>query len=385
MHEIVLHHAEEYNTDPLVVTVAPGRFHLLGEHTWFAKGNTLSMAINNNLYLAVSQRSDMNYRLHSVSLGERKKISSSNLKYRREDRWANSVKVVISSFIEYGIHITGLNFTIFSEIPADAGLGTPNALKVATGLALRTLFAPKLTDATLVSLLERANTNFLKTHAHRADILCALFAKEGHCVKIDNRKISSELVAFPKEDYSIILTDSRVPRVLAREELAQRIQECIRAYEVVKESPDAPSDFNQLTEVQLEEISGIKESVRRRVVFIMRESERVHEAVNALKNHEYMLFSRTIIHSHEGLRDRFEISCPELDWLVKRAQEFIIPDAPDLVCSRMTGRGFGGCTYSILRTPDIESYKHKLDEYERIFGFKPMLYTVYPSDGAAVL
>jgi galactokinase len=142
MQKIAPYHIEEYDEKPALTIAVPGRFHLLGEHTWFAKGNTLSMAINHALYLCVSARPDQNYRLYSVSLGERKKISSSNLKYRKEDRWANSVKAVIASFIEYGVPVSGLNFTILSEIPADAGLGTPNALKVGTALALRRLFAP---------------------------------------------------------------------------------------------------------------------------------------------------------------------------------------------------------------------------------------------------
>jgi galactokinase len=385
MQKIVSHHTQEYEAQPDVTVAVPGRFHLLGDHTWFAKGNTLSMAINFNLYLSLSARPDQNYRLHSVSLGERKKISASNLKYRKEDRWANSVKAVISSFMEYGIQIPGLNITVLSEIPPDAGLGTPNALKVGTAIALRSLYAPNLPDGTLVALLERANTHFLKTYAHRADILCALFAKEGFCVRTDHHKMTADLVPFPQDGYSVILTDSRVPRLLAREELASRIQECIRAYEIVKTDPDAPSDFTQLTEEILEEITDIPESVRRRVIYIIRESDSVREAVNALANREYVAFSRIVNRSHEGLRDRFEISCPELDWLVKRALEFVIPDVPDLVCSRMTGRGFGGCTYAIIRSSDEEAYARKLEEYERIFGFKPVRYKVTPSGGARVL
>lgn len=385
MQKIVSFHTGEYEVQPEITVSVPGRFHLLGEHTWFAKGNTLSMAINYNLYLCVSVRNDQNYRLFSVSLGERKKISASNLKYRKEDRWANAVKAVISSFIEFGIKIPGLNFTVLSEIPSDAGLGTPNALKVATSLSLRKLYAPGLSDSTLVTLLERANTHFLKTSAHRADILCALMAKKGYCIRTDHHKGSADLVPFPSDGYSIILTDSRVPRLLAREELGYRIQECIRAYEVVKMDPDAPNDLNLLTESILEEITDIPESVRRRVIFIIRESESVREAVNALNHKEYVSFSRIVNRSHDGLRDRFEISCPELDWLVKRALEFIVPDVPDLVCSRMTGRGFGGCTYAILRASDETQYAQKMDEYERIFGFKPVRYKVTPSDGACIL
>jgi len=51
----------------------------------------------------------------------------------------------------------------------------------------------------------------------------------------------------------------------------------------------------------------------------------------------------------------------------------------------MTGRGFGGCTYAVIKSQDSAQYAHKLDEYERIFGFKPVQYPVVPSDGARVL
>jgi len=385
MQKICTQHVQEYETESEVLVKVPGRFHLLGEHTWFARGNTLSMAIDHYLYMTVSVRPDQNYRFFSVSLGERKKVSASNLKYRREDRWANSPKAVISSFIEYGVTVPGLNITIQSEIPPDAGLGTPNALKVATAFALRALFSPAIDDDTLVAILERANTHFLKTYAHRADILTAVFARAGHCVRTDHNTVTADLVPFPQKGYEIILTDSRVPRVLAREELGLRLQECITAYQTVRSDPDTPADFSAMTEVMLEEIMDIPESVRRRVIYIIRESDSVREAVQSLRHRDYLHFSRIVNRSHEGLRDRFEISCPELDWLVKRALEFIQPDSPDLVCSRMTGRGFGGCSYAILRSGSAATYASKLDDYERIFGFKPVQYLVRPSDGASVL
>ncbi len=376
-------HVDEYGDDPEVTVAVPGRFHLLGEHTWFAHGNTLSMAIDHYLYLCVSQRKDTNYRFFSLSLQERKKIAGANLRYRKEDRWTNSIKAVLLSFMDRGIDISGLNFTILSEIPADAGLGTPNALKVAAALALRKIFAQDLTTADLVDILENANVQHLKTYPHRADILCALYAKEGFCLRTDHRKKSADLYPFSIDGYQIVLTDSRVPRLLARVELNNRIQECIEAYTRVKKMPDIPENLMLLEENDLEELN-MPESVRRRVVYIIRESMSVDDAVTALQKDDRLVFSRIVTRSQENLRDRFEISCPELDWLVKRAMEFVEPDSNDIVCSRLTGRGFGGCTYSILRKTDVQPYIEKLTDYERIFGFKPLHYEVKPSAGISV-
>lgn len=384
MQKIVNFHIDEYGDEPEACAAAPGRFHLLGEHTWFAQGNTLSMAINHFLYICASQRTDNNFRLFSISLNERKKISSAGLRYRKEDRWANSVKAVIAAFNDFGYQISGLNFTILSEIPSDAGLGTPNALKTATALVLRKIFAPKLTKSDLVDILEHANVQHLNTYPHRADILCALYAKTNHCVRTDHRKKTAEIYPFPIEGHTILITDSRVPRIIAREELGTRLGECIDAYELVKKQPDMPKDMSQLTEKMLEEIE-IPESVRRRVTYIIRESLSVDDAVDALKRNDNVALSRILNRSHEGLRDRFEISCPELDWIVKRSLEFIEPSATNMVCARMTGKGFGGCTYTIIREDDVLGYIEKLDDYERIFGFKPLLYRAKPAGCAKIL
>ncbi|MGP1594249.1 MAG: galactokinase [Treponema sp.] len=384
MQKIVPFHVDEYGDEPEVTVAVPGRFHLLGEHTWFAHGNTLSMAIDHYLYLCVSKRKDSNYRFLSLALKERKKVAASNLRYRKEDRWANSIKAVILSCMDAGIVMTGLNFTILSEIPADAGLGTPNALKVAAASVIRELFAPSLSNDELVAILENANVEHLKTYPHRADILCALYAQEGCCVRTDHKKRTADIYPFPIADYRIILTDSRIPRLPAREELNYRIQECIEAYQRVKKMPGAPKNMHDLTETMLEEME-IPESVRRRVIYIIRESMSVDDAIEALQKNDWAVFSRIVNRSQENLRDRFEISCPELDWLVKRAMEFLEPDLNDIICSRLTGRGFGGCTYSILRAADLTEYEEKIADYERIFGFKPLSYKVKPSSGVRLL
>ena len=68
MQKIVTFHVDEYGDEPEVCAAAPGRFHLLGEHTWFAQGNTLSMSINHYFYACSSSRIDNNFRLFSSSL-----------------------------------------------------------------------------------------------------------------------------------------------------------------------------------------------------------------------------------------------------------------------------------------------------------------------------
>ena len=382
-------HESEYGSPPAVAAQAPGRFHLLGEHAWFAGGSALSMAINSTLSVAISPRSDASHRIYFATTGEHKKVSPSNVAFRREDRWVNSLKAVISALAEYGENVPGLNITIQTDIPLNAGLGNPNAMKSALAIALRTFLHKgkkrKISDNTLISLLESANRSYLKIHPHRADLFCAFHARQGSFIKTDLRGGTCEHVAFPSKHYSILLVDTKVPRLSTREEFNERVQECIDAYNLVRGKRDMPADFSSIEESFLAEMPGISESVRREAIFVLNESNRAEGAAQALKAKDYAAFSKAVVHSHEDLRDRFEISCPELDWVVKRALEFSAPETPDLVCSRLTGRGFGGCAYAILPTENVEAFKARLGEYERIFGFTPVLYHVQPSGAASLL
>ena len=138
---------------------------------------------------------------------------------------------------------------------------------------------------------------------------------------------------------------------------------------------DSTTEINEV-------LSVVDEDMGRRLKCIMLEHKYILKAVTALQNNDFALFCTTVSRSQDIMRDLYLISCPEIDWLVKRVQNF----DPTTVrnpkgCSRITGKGFGRCTYTILQKKDAELYKEKLSEYERIFGFHPSCYDVEPAGG----
>ena len=66
-------HELEYEKMPEVVAKAPGRFHLAGEHSWFYKDKTISMAMNLYVHIAVSKRDDGLAKIYFHQLNDRKK------------------------------------------------------------------------------------------------------------------------------------------------------------------------------------------------------------------------------------------------------------------------------------------------------------------------
>ena len=81
------------------------------------------------------------------------------------------------------------------------------------------------------------------------------------------------------------------------------------------------------------------------------------------------------------MRDDYEASCPEIDYLVELAWSI-----PGVIGSRITGGGFGGCTVSIVENSAIDSFIQKSgDDYQRKFGYKPEFYIVKTGGGARVI
>ena len=384
-------HNIEYGKKPDIAVKAPGRFHLIGEHSWFFKDKTISMAVNLPVYVALSRRDDLSLKFYFHQLNERKKSSISALKYKKEDRWANVIKAMISGFISMGYDIYGMDVTIYSEILPSAGFGITTAIKCAAAMAINELFGLNCNEQQLLQVIERGNRRFLQTNNYIADNFSALFAKQGNLIITDHHKNTWDYVPFSFEDKKIFLVDTKVPRISVwDEETLFEPQNALLLGDLRENKNNAYGGWqyiNNVTDIN-EELSVVSEDTRRKLLSIMREHNDLLEAREGLTKVDFFKFARAVNHSHESMRDMYEISCPEIDWILKRVSE-LEPNLEMLrnpvSCGRITGKGFGRCLYAIIRDSDVEKFKSKLGEFEKIFQYHPECYEVLPSDGTVVV
>jgi galactokinase len=394
-------HRKEYESEidrseAPVIAEAPGRVHFLGEHGEPKAGLYLSSAIDRYVRVAASLRKDNSIRFFAADLGERKRTTLVNLKYKREDRWANYLKVAVYLFAELGCPVKGLNFTLSGDVPQQAGLASSTAVQVAAVMALKGLFRISIGERELFNRLCAAGEFFFGKKAAPVDYLIALSARKDQFLLVDEASMEVKKFKSTLSRYQILLMDSRVPRLGVDEELRERRRETRKGLEILSRNPPPATvlegvdplrkvmrglSFRDFISVDLVEFMGnLPEEIRRRSMHVVQEIRRVHEAYEAIRRSDLAALSKIIIHSHESLRDLYEVSCPEIDWLVKRAQEI-----DGVLGSRMTGQGFGGCTYTILREDAVEEYRTRLEDYERIFGFHPLVYNVKIATGGRVL
>ena len=384
-------HELEYGAKPDAVAKAPGRFHLIGEHSWFFKDKTMSMAVNLPVYVAISKRDDTSIRFYFHQLNERKKASLTSLKLKKEDRWANASKAIVYGFTSGGFTLGGMNITIYSEIIPSAGFGITTAAKAATAVAIKNLFNLNCSDSELLQVIERGNRRFLQNNNYIADNFAALFSKKNNIIITDHFKNTWDYVPFNFEDKKVLLVDTKVPRVSVwNEETLHEPHYALIMGDMRERKPNVYGGWRYIDDVTdiNEQLAEVGEDARRKLLSVLYEHNDILEAHDGIEKGDFFKFARAVNHSHETMRDMFNISCPEIDWILKRVNEL----EPNLdfvrnpvTCGRITGKGFGRCLYAIMREGDVENFKVKITEFEKIFGFHPDVYEVEPADGASIV
>ena len=382
MDTLIAAHFEEYGTKPEVITSAPGILNLMGEHTDYNEGCVIQTTINRSVEVAVSRRKDNSLRFYLADSNEKKRTTVPNLKYKREDRWANYPKGVLFELVNMGFPVKGIDVTISGNVVPGIGLGASAALSVAFTAAVRKLFGFELSDSQLIQAASYAEATFIGRNTEITDQFVSTIGQKGKAVFLDLRSLDFEYLPLQLKGANIVVVNSNVPgtEAVREDELLERKEQCAECVEFLSRKRPGRS----LRDYSMEDITGgmglLPEQIRRICSHVIGETERSMEARAVIKAGKYDVFGRMMNRSHESLRDNYEVSCPELDWLVKRSQEM-----EGVFGARMTGGGFGGCTVALIESGVLDNYVKRLQEYEHIFGFEPDIFICEPSDGVRVL
>ncbi|MBN1647216.1 MAG: galactokinase [Spirochaetales bacterium] len=373
-------HKEEFGSAPQVITAAPGLVNLLGGHTEYNEGYLLQAAVSQTVKVAISARDDNALRFFAADYSERKRTTIPNLKFKREDRWANYIKGICVSFLQYGFPLRGMNISVIADLQAGVGLASSAALETAAAEAIRQLFSLEVSKAQFLQIVSRVENDFIKTYQSLKGPLGCFLAKEGTAMFIDMRSLSVDHIPLTMDGCSFVITDSSIPVICSREETEHRREKCRTCVELLSKKRPGTA-LRDYSENDLKQGMGlVPEPIRRLCMHVVSENTRVLEGKKALKKRDYVSFGKIMNRSHESLRDNYEVSCPELDWLIKRACE-----TDGVLGSRMNGPGFCGSTVSLIRDDCLQNYMDQINDYEHIFGFAPKVYPLASSAGVRVL
>lgn len=352
-----------YRSTPDVAR-APGRVNLIGEHTDYNLGLVLPIAIDLACYAASAPNRDGLLRVYSENLHEARQWPIEKLpELRPSEDWSDYI-IGIARELALG---RGRDLLIHSTVPLGAGLSSSAALEVATALALG--WAGELPSLELAKLCRRAENHFIGLPSGIMDQYVSVFGRENAALLIDCRNMASEPVELP-DKVGIVAVNSMVKHELAKSAYRQRVEECSLAAREIGSLRDATPDL----------LGRIVDPViLRRARHVITENQRVADFVHASRSGDLAGMGRLLVESHRSLQHDYEVSCPELDFLVDTA---LI--SPGVFGARMIGGGFGGCTVNLVDAAALDIFEQTVCEaYRGRFGIEPAVYRVQASEGAS--
>lgn len=303
---------------------APGRVNLIGDHTDYAGGLAVPMAIDlgttvegevgGNRVILRSRQFDEPVDL-PLDVGDPRAV---------EPAWGRYVAGIVAEMQP----TVGLRATVDSTLPVGSGLSSSAALELSVALAL----GFEGSGRELAVLCQRAEHRASGVPCGIMDQLTSACGVEDSALLIDFSSLDVTAVPIP-EDVEIVVIHSGQDRALASSAYAARRAQVEVAIE----------QLGRLRDMPVEEIDALDDPiVRNRARHVLTENSRVVGFADAFRVGDLRCAGELMIESHRSLRDDFDVSTPLLDVLVTR-----LAATPGVFGARLTGAGFGGCAVAL--------------------------------------
>jgi galactokinase len=355
---------------------APGRVNLIGEHTDYNGGFVFPAALNLFCEVRARPASGGKLSVSSRNLGEQRSWSLAALPDAHPSAdWSDYVAGVAVELYRLGVNLPSVRLEIDSNVPIGSGLSSSAALEVSVAVALTSLAGAQVPMEQLALACQRAENGFAGMQCGIMDQFVSAFGKAGHAILIDCRSLQHSAVPVPP-GLQLLIVNSMVRHELSSSEYNTRRRECEQAVEILGRP------LRDITAEEWPPLEGnLPEPLRRRARHVVTEDARVLRFVEACRAKNTAAMGRLMAESHRSMRDDYQITCHEVDYLVEAAAAL-----PGVVGARMTGGGFGGCTVNLVRQDAVESFQQTMvPRYQERFGITPDIYACRTADGAREL
>jgi galactokinase len=371
-------------TERVHVIRAPGRVNLIGEHTDYNDGFVFPMAIEPEVRIVCRARNDGVVRLISTAYPDKPVEFSVQKKIHRSPTgaWDNYSRGVAAEMIQAGIPLVGMDALISNTLPVGSGLSSSAAIEVGTARALLKLAGCDMDGSRIALLAQKAEHEFAGVPVGIMDQTIVASGKAGHAVLLDCRDLTRQFVPLDNKELRVVIVNSMVKHELSEGEYGKRRQQCQEGVRYFQKQSPGVRALRDVTIAEIEAAEGkLDDVVFRRCRHVVSEIARTVEAATQLGRHNYEDFGRLMLESHDSLRRDYEVSTPELDYLVEQSMA-----VRGVYGARMTGGGFGGCTVALAQPRAVEQLREHLKRvYPQKFRKEPAVFATTATAGASVL
>lgn len=369
---------EHYNSEP-VMYYSPGRINFIGEHIDYNDGFVMPAAIGKGIFYAICENNSDTMNYYAIDFKEKLTIKINDIK--KSTSWKNYVLSVVNEFLLLNKELKGFDCVFGGNIANGAGMSSSAAVEGGLAYAINEMNALGLDRKELALLCQRAEHNYPAVNCGIMDQYANMFGKKDQVILLDCKAIENKYFPLNLDEYEIVLINSKVHHSLASSAYNERRKQCEEGLEIIKKERGINS-FRDINIQQLNELkSKMPEVVFKRCTYVVEEINRTRSAGQFLETGNLIEFGKLMFQTHYGLRDLYQVSCNELDFLVSEAQK-----NKAVIGARLMGGGFGGCTINIVRSESVKQFTEKsTSEYQKKFQIDPEYYEVQVVDGTQLL
>lgn len=357
--------------------VAPGRINLIGEHTDYNEGFVMPAAIDRHLVFAVSASGNDRCNIYAMDFDEGVTFSLYDL--NPGEVWVNYLMGVIDAMQRRGLDVRGVDCVFGGNIPHGGGMSSSAALSAGFGFALNEIFGLGLGRLDLARIAQSAEHQFVGARVGIMDPYASLFGQKDSVLLLDCRKQTHRVLPFQFPDYDILLIDSHVKHSLAASAYNDRRASCEEGVEIIRKRMPSVRSLRDVSHTDLDRLRGqMEEEIWIKCLYVVEEIARTQKAAGLLEASDLKGFGALMYETHWGLSQAYDVSCPELDFLVSLAEE----NEQRIPGARLMGGGFGGCTINLIEKGYEETFKEKVRlKYFATFKKEPDFYSIKLSQG----
>ena len=352
---------KRFHSDPEFFFFCPGRVNLIGEHIDYNGGNVMPCAISMGTYLAVSRNIDKMLRFECLNFPETAELHLQTSYSKTGREWFNYPLGAIHQFLQENHVISGLDMFFYGDLPIGAGLSSSASIEILTMYALNEIFGLNISKVSMARHGKKAENEFIGVNSGIMDQFAVAMGKKDHAILLDCDTLDYEYLPFQIGDHILAIINSNKQRTLADSKYNERFAECGQALKILKQELDV-TDLCDISVARFREHEHLLHDtvLRKRVMHVVSENERVQQARSALLSGDLIRFGQLMYESHQSLKELYEVSGIELDTIVEFSKTY-----PGCIGARMTGAGFGGCAIALVRKDRFDDYSTNLSQHFR--------------------
>ncbi|HSZ26301.1 MAG TPA: galactokinase [Cytophagaceae bacterium] len=372
-----MHFEKEFGHQPFLTGVAPGRINIIGEHTDYNEGLSLATAINRWVLVSIRRRDDSTVVVKSGNYNStyRFEVGQQTLDETMWHKILNGITSIMKN--NYGIK-NGFEAYIWGNVPLGSGVSSSAAIEIALLNSLRALYQLDFSDTQLVLYSQETEHTYLKVQSGLLDQYTSQFSVGNKFILLDFQSITHRYIPANLMGYQWVLVNTMVKRELSGSKYSERVEETKKAFLLIQGKYSNVKHFRDLEQQHTEVLEDLV--LRRRMLHYIQENRRVTNFVNAILQNDLINAGNYLSASHKSLKENYEVSCEELDFLQENALAI-----KGCIGSRMMGGGFGGCTINLVKDQNIENFKLQISsKYVSKFGIAPEV-NIYKSASGAFI